>query len=139
MEKPNETNRVLYRTAAGPTADASAKRLFSLKQVAGYFLKECLPEYRGCALETIVKKYLAAAPCDAAADGAGAGPEYVRRLGTELLLPHDDILHLDLVFEALTPSGGRQLVEMEMRNDSDKVDRLIGRGMLYAYGLGLSE
>ena len=112
-----------------------AKRLFSNKQVLGRFAKACLPEFHDLPLETIIGECF---DDDYSLQGKrrGASPaEFARGIGTEQILPQDDTLHLDLLFNAWIPGPDskrqRQFINIEIQKDAKNLERLIGRGIIY--------
>ena len=69
--------------------------------------------------------------------------EFARGIGTEQILPQDDILHLDLLFNAWIPGPDsqrhRQFINIEIQKDVKNLERLIGRGIIYNSCIVCSE
>ena len=111
-----------------PLIDAEAKKLFTHRQVIAGILKYSVPEYGDMPLDVIARKCLQ------------GGDECVPSLGTELILPFNDTLRLDLLFDVKYPnSSARWLLDIEIQNDCRRLDRLLSRGIVYLSGLICSE
>ena len=107
----NGLGKALEIAGSRATLDANAKRLFSNKQIIARFMKALIPEYLHESLTTIMSERLADK-----LSTTTPSPEFAKPLGTELILPHNDILSLDLLFEAHSPTlaCNRQLINIEI-------------------------
>ena len=142
-DRLNGLGRLIDKTGGSLSADSPAKRLFSNKQVLGRFAKACLPEYHDLPLKTIIGECF---DDDYSLQGKGcrASPaEFARGIGTEQILPQDDTLHLDLLFNTWIPGPDskrqRQFINIEIQKDAKNLERLIGRGIIYNSCIVCSE
>ena len=142
-DRLNGLGRLIDNAGGHLSADSPAKRLFSNKQVLGRFAKACLPEFHDLPLETIIGECF---DDDYSLQGKrrGASPaEFARGIGTEQILPQDDTLHLDLLFNAWIPGPDskrqRQFINIEIQKDAKNLERLIGRGIIYNSCIVCSE
>lgn len=134
-EKPNTLNRIIDKGDKQLASDSWSKRLFTLRQVLARIAIACIPELSGLPQDVVAQECLGG-PTE-------CGPEYVRSIGGELILPNDCLVTSDLVFGIWMPSQKSkqpsQLLNLEIQNDSRNLDRIIGRGMLYSSGILCSE
>ena len=142
-DKLNGLGRLIDKSRGRLAEDPSAKRLFSNKQVLGRFAKACLPEYHDFPLKTVIRECF---DDDISLQGGKGSPpftEFARSIGTEQILPQNDTLHLDLLFNAWVPcpvmGRRRKLINIEIQNDAQNLERLIGRGIVYNSSIVCSE
>ena len=139
-ERPNRFSEIIDSGDGELRYDKWANGLFSLKSVVARVVKACLPEYKLFPLELIEEECI-----DSFIDTSGhCSPEIARTLMTKRPLPNGYKMDCDLLFMINPPIHVRnrwkpQLLNIEIQNDSRLLDRCIGRGMLYAFGLYYME
>ena len=142
-DRLNGLGRIIDKSEEHLAADHSAKRLFSNKQVLGRFAKACLPEYHDFPLETVIRECFDDDLSLTGGKGTTSSTEFARSIGTEQILPQNDTLHLDLLFNAWVPcpilGRRRELINIEIQNDAQNLERLIGRGIVYNSSIVCSE
>ena len=140
VEKPNRLARMIDDGGSSLTKDNWANGLFSLKSVVARVVKACVPEFANFTLELIADECLE----DFQDDSGRCHPEVVKVLLTKRPLPNGSKMDCDLLIKLNPPVSHRgewkpQLLNIEIQNDSRKLDRCIRRGMLYASGLYYME
>ena len=120
--------------------DNWANGLFSIKSVIAHLVKACIPDYAPFPLEVIVNECLD----DFQDDSGQFHSDFAKILSTKRPLPNKAHLDCDLVFELHPPICMRgkwksQLLNIEVQNDSRRLDRCIGRGILYASSIYYME
>ncbi len=142
-DRLNGLGRIIDKSEEHLAADPSAKRLFSNKQVLGRFAKACLPEYHDFPLETVIRECFDDDLSFEGRKGSTPSTEFARSIGTEQILPQNDTLHLDLLFNVWVPcpvlGRRRELINIEIQNDAQNLERLIGRGIVYNSSIVCSE
>ena len=149
MEQNSKPARKRKGNESKPTADLRAKRLFSLKQVVARMMKACIPEYKECAIEEIIRDCLSPGPSSTGSGNAETEPwndsaEHVPNLSSEKILPGEEhAVHLDVLFEAKLPksmnSQDKMLIGIEIQNDFKSIDKLIARGIFYLAVMTVSQ
>ena len=140
VDRPNRLARIIEDGGNSLKKDNWANGLFSLKSVIAHVVKACVPEYASFSYELIANECLE----DFQDDSDHFDPEFAKALLTNRPLPNGFKMDCDLLFKLNPPMCLRaewkpQLLDIEIQNDSRKLDRCIGRGMLYASGLYYME
>ena len=139
-ERPNSLSQNIDNGGEKLRNDDWAKGLFSLKSVIARVVKACIPEYTPLPLELIEAECI-----DSFMDTSGqCNPEIAKALMTQRPLPNGFMMDCDLLFMIYPPKHLRdswmpQLLNIEIQNESQSLDRCIGRGMLYVSGIYYME
>ena len=137
-------------TAAQPTYtdskaayDAQCKKVLSQKIVLAWIMKSCLAEYKDCAIDDIVEKYIEGQPQVSSTQvlPEAANP-LIRGADTADKSQTEGSVLFDICFYALAPGGAGQIqliINLEMQNDFYPGYPLTKRGMYYASRLLSSQ
>ena len=137
MKKKRQPTELAKTIAGGDTrGDSDAKRLFQINEIAAWFLKSCVEEFKQLPIQDIVSGWIAKAD---------------RRLGTEPVMPDvppripvigsednsrtDGTVYFDFRTEIplpnAPPTAPLLVVDMELQNDYKKILALHKRSVYY--------
>ena len=136
----NDFAKIIKSGNGSLAKDLWAKRLFSLKSVVASLVKACVPEYKRFETTLITDECLE----DFQDDMGRIHSDFAKVLLTTRPLPNGYDMTNDLIFELHPPKFLRgkqksQLLNIEVQNDSRKLDRCLARGMLYVSSIYYQE
>ena len=116
--------------------DAQCKKVLSQKIILAWIMKSCLAEYKDCAIDDIVEKYIEGQPQVSSTQvlPEAANP-LIRGADTADKSQTEGSVLFDICFYALAPGGDGQIqliINLEMQNDFYPGYPLLKRGMYYA-------
>ena len=114
----NSLSREISYTEQKSSYDAACKKLLSNKVILAHIMKGCIAEYKDCAIEDIIEKYIIGEP-----DIAGVPvhmDEHISAYSVEDTSIDEGVVTYDIRFTALLPDSMNRvklIINIEAQND----------------------